>query len=444
MSINGKNTRSLRKKDIISQKNLTIGFKKTMFAHKATAGATGIDLTALSLPSEMTGFTNPTAQELAAAQVYFYRKNLTLVSSIRGPLMDYLSYNIATSNRINFNGFTAEDGEIFIGVIDYNARNGLQVVDAAPLTSSGTLAIGATDYNVGQAFEVNKYSSSQVGAVIVFRNGAQQFRNSNNSSVTLDGNYYEVNNGSGLGSIIRFNTAPASQDDSILVVSNGLLVYNPDGSALQQIETLAGQIDAMVPTLAALAGVDETDFQAAPNNVDLKSFGDIVLALLDAEVPITTDWTNYSPATNVTGGGTATSGRWRRVGSDMELQLMISWTSAPSAFSFLNLGLPSGLSIDTSKILTTLANGDHFGTGTYFDDSGGTTRYLVDVTYSDANTLEMRYVVQVSGASTIVHVTDITNASPFGIGSGDYLVARAKIPIAGWAATQTLREQLGL
>jgi hypothetical protein len=193
--------------------------------------------------------------------------------------MDYLSYDVASSSRINFIGFTAEEGEIFIGVIDYNARNGLQTVDAAPLVASGTLAIGVTDFNVGQTFEVNKYSSGQVGAVIVFRNGVQQFRNSNNSSVTLDGNYYEVNNGSGLGSIIRFNNAPSGQDDNILVVSNGLLVYNPDGSALQQIETLAGQIDAMIPALASASGQPESAFQAAPNNADLKSFGDRVLAL---------------------------------------------------------------------------------------------------------------------------------------------------------------------
>lgn len=275
MSITGKGLLSLRRKDIKEQKSIATGFKKIQFAHKATAGATGFNLASLTLPSEMVGFTNPSPAELAEAQLFFYRKNLTLVSSLRGVLMDYLSYNV-NSSQITFIGFTAEEGEIFTGIIDHNARTGVNMVDAAPLVATGDLAIGATDFNVGQLFEINKYSSSQVGAVIVYRNGVQQFRNTGNSSTVLDGNYYEVNNGSGTGQVIRFNTAPTSQTDSILVVSNGLMAYNPDGSALQMIENLSGKIDSMVPTLAAVAGVPESTFGGI-SNVDLKSFGDSFL-----------------------------------------------------------------------------------------------------------------------------------------------------------------------
>lgn len=277
MSITGKNTLSLKRKDVKEQKSIAVGFKKIQFAHKATLGATGINLNSLVLPSEMSGFTNPSPAELLESQLFFYRKNLTLISSTKGVLIDYMSYDVSSSNQINFVGFTADDGEVFTGVIDHNARTGINLVDAAPLVSTGELAIAVTDFNVGQLFEINKYSSSQVGAVIVYRNGAQQFRNTNNSSSTLDGNYYEVNNGSGTGQVIRFNTAPSGSSDSILVVSNGLMAYNPDGSALQRIETLSGKIDSMVPTVAALAGVPESNFGGV-SNADLKSFGDTVLA----------------------------------------------------------------------------------------------------------------------------------------------------------------------
>lgn len=43
------------------------------------------------------------------------------------------------------------------------------------------------------------------------------------------------------------------------------------------IERLQGQIDQMVPVLAAAAGVPESTFQTGPNDVDLKQFGDKVL-----------------------------------------------------------------------------------------------------------------------------------------------------------------------
>jgi hypothetical protein len=277
MSTTGKNTLSIRRKDVAEQKSIAVGFKKIQFAHKATLGDTKINLSSLVLPTEMSGFTNPSPAEILQAQISFYRKNLTLISSIKGVLIDYMSYSVDSATQISFVNFTAEDGEIFTGVIDHNPRTGIQLVDAAPLVSTGELAIAATDFNVGQLFEVNKYSSSKVGAVIVYRNGVQQFRNTSNSSTNLDGNYYEVNNGSGTGQIIRFNTAPSGSTDSILVVSNGLMAYNPDGSALQRIEAISGKIDSMVPTLADLAGVPQSTFGGV-SNVDLKSFGDSVLS----------------------------------------------------------------------------------------------------------------------------------------------------------------------
>lgn len=278
MSLTGKNTLSIRRQDVAEQKSTAIAIKKLTFAHKATLGDTGINLSALTTPTEMStaGFVNPSAADLLACNVLFNRRNVTLISSIRGVLMDYLSYDISTSSRINFQGFTALENEIFIGVVDPVAKTDLKVVDAQPIVVSGDLAIGVTDFNVGVPFETNKYPSQQVGAVVVYRNGVQQFRNPNNG--TTGGNYQEVSSGGALGTLIRFNSAPAGQSDSVLVVSVGLLAERPDGSMMAVIENLAGQIDAMVPTLADLAGVAESTFQSTPNSIDLKQFGDQVIS----------------------------------------------------------------------------------------------------------------------------------------------------------------------
>jgi hypothetical protein len=221
------------------------------------------------------GFVNPPVTDLLAANLLFNRRNLTLISSLRGVLMDYLSYDIRSSSRINFQNFTALDGEIFIGIIDPLPKTDLKAVDAQPIVVSGELPVGVTDFNVGIPFETNKFPTQQVGAVVVYRNGVQQFRNPNNG--TSGGNYQEVSSGGALGTLIKFNNAPVSNPDSILVLSIGLLAERPDGSMMAVIENLAGQIDAMVPTLATLAGVPESTFQTAPNNVDLKQFGDTVI-----------------------------------------------------------------------------------------------------------------------------------------------------------------------
>lgn len=275
MSLTGRSTLSLKKKDVQQQKKAGTAYRRLVFAHKASAGETGINFTSLTQPSEMAalGFTNPSSSDILAANILFYKKNLTVISSARGVLMQDLSYIVPTSSRIEFQGFVALQDEIFTCLLETGVKDGLNVVDASPIIATGELAIGSTDFNVGTPFEVGKYSSQQIGSVLVFRNGAIQFRNPSNT--TSGGNYQEVDNGSGLGTIIRFNNAPVGQTDNIVVWGN-LLAERPDGSMMAAIESLAGQLDQMIPTLAALAGVPETTFQGQPNNQDLKAFGDKV------------------------------------------------------------------------------------------------------------------------------------------------------------------------
>lgn len=278
MSIIGKGSLSLRKQDVAQQKLAGTAYRRLVFAHKAAAGETGLDLTTLTQPSEMAalGFTNPSTADILSAKIFLYKKNVTVISSLRGVLMQDLSYTIPSSTSIDFQGFTSALDEIFTVTVETGVRDGLTLVDASPVVATGELAVGVTDFNTGTAFEVNKYSAQQIGAVLVFRNGQLQFRNPSNG--TSGGNYQEVNNGSGLGTIIRFNNAPVTQSDNI-VVWGSLLAERPDGSMMASIESIAGQVDAMIPTLASLAGVAESTFQAAPNNQDLKAFGDKILAI---------------------------------------------------------------------------------------------------------------------------------------------------------------------
>lgn len=278
MSIIGKGSLSLKKQDVLQQKQAGTAYRRLTFAHKANAGETGITLTSLTQPTEMAalGFTNPSTADILAANIFFYKKNLTVISSLRGVLMQDLSYTVPTSQRIEFQDFTSLQDEIFTCLLETGVKDGLNIVDASPIVATGELAVGVTDFNVGTPFEVNKYNAQQIGAALVFRNGQIQFRNPSNG--TSGGNYQEVDNGSGLGTIIRFNNAPVTQADNIVVWGHHL-AERPDGSMMASIESLAGQVDQMIPTLAALAGVPETTFQAQPNNQDLKAFGDRVLTL---------------------------------------------------------------------------------------------------------------------------------------------------------------------
>jgi len=304
MSLTGKSTLSLRKKDVLEQKQAGSAYKRLVFAHKATAaGQTGINITSLTQPSEMAslGFTNPSTPELQAAKLLFFKKNLTVISSSKGVLMQDLSYTVPTNERIAFQGFTSDEGEIFTCILETAVRDGLLVADASRIMSSGTLSAGSTQYNVGTPFAVGKYITQQAGSVLVFLDGVQQFRNSSNSNSNLDANYYEVDAGGGLGSIITFNTPDVVNARSVLVVGE-LTAERPAGSTMAVVESLAGQVDLLIPTVAALAGQPGSNFQGAPNNVDLKNFGDRVLT---AETNIALDIANLVAITGQTVSGSS-------------------------------------------------------------------------------------------------------------------------------------------
>ncbi len=296
--ITGNGLLSLRKKDLENQKTPTVGFRKTVFAHKASAGQTGFNLQNLTTPTELTanGFSQPSVGELQNANLLFYRNNLKLISSARGVLIDFISYTLASSTQINFLGFTALEGEIFYGVIDYNAQTGLKVVDASPIIATGTLAATQTDFNVGTPFKVGQYASYNVGAVLVYVDRVLQQRNTSNSSTSLDKDYYEVESGAGLGSIIRFNTSDPDVGREITVVSNGLLSERPDGSMMAVIESLSGYVDNITGVVAQLAGLTTSSVKgAAPTNVDLKNFGDKVYTLEGNRARVDTDNTWTAP-----------------------------------------------------------------------------------------------------------------------------------------------------
>lgn len=295
---NGSSGMSLKKMDLPNQRMTSVGYSKLIAATKATLGATGISLTSLTAPPEMlaTGFVQPSPTQLQNAQLLFYKNNITVKSSIKGILDPYLSYVIASSTQINFVDFTAEDGEIFTIIVDYIATSGLKVVDADRIAVTGTLAISAVDFNVGTPFKTGMNSSSQIGSVIVYKDTTLQLRNTGNSSVVLDGNYYEVDAGGGLGTIVRFNTPDVSNTHKISVLSTDILSERPDGSMMAVIEAIQGKLNNMATYVAdAIGQTAAAVLGAAPSNVDLKAFGDRVVTLEQnrARIDLSNTWTAY-------------------------------------------------------------------------------------------------------------------------------------------------------
>jgi hypothetical protein len=264
---------SIRKTDTKTQKSVGSIPAKVLFAHQLTVGDTGFSLLSLTTPtSAMPGFSNPSTVTLAGAQMYLNQTGVTLYSSVKGALCPKSQFVVASNYQINFVDWTAEDTEWIWGTID-SQKPGLYFVDATQICLTSTLTAGTQEVVTG-AYPLNMFPTQQVGAITVYLDGVQQFRNSGNAvnSPTADGNYYET------GSSIIFNTT-FPLDASVLILSTGLLVNNPADSRDAGLDLLSGQMDIVVADLALATGNPLSRYQTNPNKVDLVAFGTRLIAL---------------------------------------------------------------------------------------------------------------------------------------------------------------------
>jgi len=282
--ISAKSTLSIKKKDLLNQKTPVVGFQPLYFAHRAALNDTGLNLALLTTPSsEMPSFVQPSIAQLLGANLLFFNKNLVLTSSARGILINKMDYEVVSNTQINFIGFTALANEVFTGVLSDAVSTGVRVVSTAVAPITGTLAANVTDFPVGTTFKAGAFSSSQVGEVVVFLDGLQQYRNTGNSSTTLDANYYEVDPGNGYSNLIRFNSADSVNDRSVTVIYTNAVAERPDGSMMSQIEAIQGQANKLIEVVSDVSGLPESTFRVAPTNQDLKTFGDKVITLQNLE-----------------------------------------------------------------------------------------------------------------------------------------------------------------
>lgn len=459
--LTGKGSLSIKKQEVAQSRLPAVSFRKVRALHKCTLGQTIINLTSLTSPSvsEAKNYSAPNPSLLASINAFEMQDNVTVKSSIRGELLQNVSFVVSGASTIELQ-FEAEENEILEITIDNVARTGATLVDARPLVVTGTLAAGETDFNVGEPFKVGEHPLAQHGAVMVMVDNQPMYRNTNNQApgAGVTGDYYEVHAGGGLGTIIRFNVPDLVNDRTVSVISIGALVERPMSSQMALVEAVQGQIDAMIPTLAALAGVDETDFQAQPNNVDLKAFGDRVILLeriLDLEVPVVTPWTNDPSNLQIGytgGGGTLGTGQvvnrvmWRQNGQNIEVKVEYRHTVAGSTgVGDLLVKMPNNFKIDTN--LTTVYATAEGWNSNFVNNSiegiaeggNGTNQWFGHVVPYDQD------YVRIAASDGASNTQGFIGQSPYNLGQATlFILMKFSIPVQGLTATQTVREALGL
>lgn len=140
--------------------------------------------------------------------------------------------------------------------------------------------------------------------------------------------------------------------------------------------------------------------------------------------PVVTDWVSYTPTGTWTTNTTYT-GRWRRVGDTVEVDVGLALTGAPNATTLYVNYLPPGISIDTSKM--SLAQ-QYIRSG-YADGTQGGSAYNLKAIYDSPTRVLLAYQNQLNAIEIVVNAT-----APITWASGSTIHMRLSLPVAGWSS----------
>lgn len=230
---------------------------------------------------------------------------------------------------------------------------------------------------------------------------------------------------------VQFDMKPGTavaSDFKIDVYSNTAVDYTTGNTRL----VLSTDSSAVSP-LPALTGTYRTTFDAPAVSakwievrVGMNASATHTLYISDVIVgpgtvtqgAAVSEWQTYTP-TGAWSTNTTYTGRWRRVGDSMEINIKVALAGAPTSATF-NVAIPTGYTMDSSKIPT--GSGNTLGYARAQDDPTGA--HLGVVIYSTTS------LVQIVGDDA---ADAWTQAVPFTFGSADSIGLVFMAPIAEWA-----------
>lgn len=147
-----------------------------------------------------------------------------------------------------------------------------------------------------------------------------------------------------------------------------------------------------------------------------------------------TDWQSYTP-TGSWSTNTTYTGKWRRVGDSMELDALATCSGAPTATA-VTFSLPSGYTIDTSKLTGPSTFTSNLGIGFAYNNGVGSNP--LNIWYKDTTTVNASVA---NSAGTWVDSAYVTSTAPFTFGSTDTVHVKFSVPILGWSSSVQTSDQ---
>lgn len=135
------------------------------------------------------------------------------------------------------------------------------------------------------------------------------------------------------------------------------------------------------------------------------------------------DWQTFTPGVANWVANTAVTGKYRRKGKCIDIDVQLALTGAPDALQCI-LGLPVGFQIDTTKMTNSVVGNQFFPGNVLVFDTSATERYHGWAAYLSADSLGL-YKDDGDGTVSVINAT-----APMTFATGDTVCARiSDIPI---------------
>lgn len=152
---------------------------------------------------------------------------------------------------------------------------------------------------------------------------------------------------------------------------------------------------------------------------------------IQAQGAVVGEWQSYTPTGGMTTNTTYT-GKWRRVGDSIQVRIKVAFSGAPNATP-LRPTLPSGYTVDTTKLPSTTAVVEQVGTGVA--KLAGNNYVQFAVVYNDSTSFKCYYWDDSVGVQL---TAEISNTAPLTVASGDEVDLFLEVPITEWSGSGTL------
>lgn len=180
-----------------------------------------------------------------------------------------------------------------------------------------------------------------------------------------------------------------------------------------------------------LGNTGASAFTARINNL---SFG----RLSRVQGTVSTPWISFTPTGTLTVNVTYT-GYWRRVGSQGEYDICLTFSGVNTEGTLSVVNMPSGHVIDTASLSS--GTGTNYDLGQCMANIVAASQYMGIVRYASTTTIQPRVFrddVGIAGANIDSTGINTNTGVPGVIASGDTIHMHFTVPIVGWGANGTL------